>query len=241
MYTALAEVYDFLVPEALLTPEGSAAAFEVVIAELEPGARVLDCACGTGTLAAGLALRGFDVSASDASPDMVARTRALGVRAEVRRWEELDGGPFDAVLCVGNSITHAQDRRAALAGMRGVAHDGALLAVTSRNWERPQEAGEDVVERGGRQALVRRRWIGSHPPAFEIEVTLEGEVYAERLTYWPFTHDELDADLRAAGWTPATSTWSPDADRYLVTARARAASDRAASPRERARRDPGAP
>jgi SAM-dependent methyltransferase len=217
VYAALADVYDFLVPEALLSPEGSAAAYEPVLAELEPGARVLDCACGTGTLAAGIALRGFDVRASDASPEMVARTRARGVAAEVRRWEELDGGPFDAVLCIGNSLTHAEDRVAALAGMRRVARDGALLAVTSRTWERPQEAGEEVVERGGRRATIRRSWV---PGALVVEVEVDGALYREELAYWPFTHDELDADLRAAGWAPATSTWSPDVDRYLVTARA---------------------
>ena len=218
MYRRLAEVYDFLVPEALLSPEGSAAAFEGVLAGLAPGARVLDCACGTGTLAAGLVLRGFAVSASDASPEMVARARALGVHAEVRRWEDLEGGPYDAVLCVGNSLTHAEDRRAALVGMRRVAGEGALLAITSRTWERPQAAGEEVVERGGRRATVRRAWV---PGALVVEVELDGRLHREELAYWPFTHEELDADLRAAGWAPATSTWSPDVDRYLVTARAR--------------------
>ena len=95
MYDTLADVYDWLVPESLLAPEGSAAAFEMVLGELSPGARVLDCACGTGTLAVGLALRGFEVTASDASEAMVARARALaavrGARVEVsaRRWEEL--------------------------------------------------------------------------------------------------------------------------------------------------------
>jgi SAM-dependent methyltransferase len=214
VYTSLAKVYDFLVPEALLSPEGSAVAFESL---LDPGARVLDCACGTGTLAAGLALRGFDVSASDASPEMVSRARALGVQAEVRRWEELEGGPYDAVLCVGNSLTHTEDRRAALAGMRRVARDGALLAITSRTWERPQAGGEEVVERGGRRATVRRTW---HEDVLEIEVTVDGAVYAERLAYWPFTHEQLDADLRAAGFTPEASTWDPEVDRYLVTSRA---------------------
>jgi SAM-dependent methyltransferase len=215
VYDSLAAVYDFLVPEALLTPEGSAAAFGAVTGRLEPGARVLDCACGTGTLAAGLARLGFDVSASDASPEMVGRTRALGVRAEVRRWEELEGGPYDAVLCVGNSIGHAQDRRPALAGMRRVARHGSLLALTSRNWERPQAAGEEVVVRDGRRATVRRAWV---PGALAIEVELDGETYREELAYRPFTHSELDGDLRATGWAPATSTWTPDVERYLVTA-----------------------
>jgi 2-polyprenyl-3-methyl-5-hydroxy-6-metoxy-1,4-benzoquinol methylase len=78
VYATLADVYDFLVPEALLSPEGSAAVFDDVLGGLAPGARVLDCACGTGTLAVGLALRGFVVTASDASAAMVARAGAGG-------------------------------------------------------------------------------------------------------------------------------------------------------------------
>jgi hypothetical protein len=66
-------------------------------------------------------------------------------------------------------------RRAALDGMRRALRDGGLLAITSRNWERPQEAGDEVVERDGR---------------------------------------------RATGFEPEASTWSPEAERYLVTSRA---------------------
>jgi SAM-dependent methyltransferase len=224
VYDTLADVYDWLVPEALLEPEGTAAAFETVIAELPGGARVLDCACGTGTLAVGLALRGFEVTASDASEGMVARTRALAaehgarVEAGVRLWEDLDGGPFDAVFCVGNSITHAQDRRGALAGMRRVLRDGGLLALTSRTWERPQEAGEEVVERHGRRARVTRSW---EPGELCVGVTFEddGTTYAERLRFWPFTHEELQADLRATGFELVASTFDPEVGRYLVTAR----------------------
>ena len=76
-YDDLAAVYDWLVPAELLTPEGNAAMFDEQLRELEPGARVLDCACGTGMLAVGMALRGFEVSASDASAAMVGRTRKL--------------------------------------------------------------------------------------------------------------------------------------------------------------------
>ena len=236
MYDTLADFYDFLVPEALLSPEGSAAAFEDVVAELPAGARVLDCACGTGTLAVGLALRGFEVTASDASGGMVARTRALAaqhevrVEAMVRRWEELDGGPFDAVFCVGNSITHARDRRAALVAMNGVLRDersgdeasgrgSGLLALTSRTWERPQDEGEEIVERHGRRARVTHTW---HPGELEVTVSFDddGTTYGERLQYWPFTHGELQDDLLATGFTPAATTFDPEVARYLVTARA---------------------
>ena len=241
-YDTLAAVYEWLVPETLLAPAGAAEAFAAVTGELPAGARVLDCAAGTGPLAVGLALRGFEVTASDASPEMVERTRALAaergvdVPAAVRRWEDLEGGPYDAVLCVGNSLTHAPGRagrRAALAGMRAVLRErsgdeasgrgsGGMLAVTSRNWERPQADGEEEVERGGRRARVRHAWQAGEPPALEVTVTFDdGTTHGERLEHWPFTHGELDDDLRATGFEPAASTWDPDVERYLVTSRAK--------------------
>ena len=58
-------------------------------------------------------------------------------------------------------------------------------------------------------------------PIDAVLFDFSGTLFREELTYWPFTHEELDADLRAAGWEPAVSTWSPDVDRYLVTARSR--------------------
>ena len=149
-YATLAGVYEFLTPDGFLTPEDSSAGLAGL---LPAGARVLDCACGIGLLAAGLTARGFAVAASDASPEMVARTRARGVQAHVCRWEDLSGGPYDAVLCVGNSLAHARDRRAALAGMAGVLAPDGLLVVTSRNWER-ERAGGSRLEVGDRLAVA---------------------------------------------------------------------------------------
>jgi len=243
-YGTLAEVYDFLVPDSLLTPEGSAAAFDGLVA-LDPGARVLDCATGSGTLAVGLALRGFGVVATDASEAMVRRTRALAAARAVElpahacTWEELPArgweGSFDAVFCVGNSLTHAEGqagRRRALAAMAGVLRDGGLLVVTSRNWELVRAAGsglqvsDEPVERAGRRGLVVRGWTladGWDEPHFlDVAVVLIDDgvtTHAERLAFWPFRHEQLDDDLRAAGLEPASSTYAPDVERYLVTAR----------------------
>jgi len=47
-YEELAGVYEWLVPEALLAPEGSVAAFAGVVDGLPAGARVLDCASPSG-------------------------------------------------------------------------------------------------------------------------------------------------------------------------------------------------
>ena len=246
-YDGLADVYDWLVPEALLTPEGTVAAFAGVVESLPPGGRILDCACGIGQLAVGLALRGFDVVASDASPAMVQRTvqvaadHGVEMPAITCAWEELTpecvGGPFDAIFCVGNSLTHAPGRdarRAALAGMGSVLHPGGLLVLTSRNWERQRgrgsglEIADELIQRHGRPGLVVYSWTipesWDDPHFLDVAVALidpSGKVTttAERLSFWPFTHTALDEDLRQTGFTPETSTYTPDVDRYLTTAR----------------------
>jgi predicted RNA methylase len=68
LYQALPDVYEWLMPDAKLTPEGSVAAVDDLVRSLPSGARVLDCSCGTGQLAVGLGRLGFDVVATDASP-----------------------------------------------------------------------------------------------------------------------------------------------------------------------------
>ena len=245
-YDQLAPVYDWLVPDALLEPDGAVTAFGEAVGEIPAGARVLDCACGTGQLAVGLAARGFDVVASDASTGMVERTRALAdahgvdLRTVVCAWDDLREavrGPFEAVFCVGNSLTHAEGaagRRVALAAMAGVLTPGGLLNVTSRNWEqlRARRPGLDVADqliyRAGRAGLAVRAW--SLPDAWDAPHHLEVavaeldrqrvvDVVSEHLTFWPFTYEELTDDLRVAGFAPVSSSYTPDADRYLVIAR----------------------
>jgi len=257
-YDTLAAVYDWLVPEPMLTPEGAVEAFAAVVDTLHPGARVLDCAAGTGQLAVGLALRGHEVVASDASAAMVERTRALAgahgvdVPAVVCAWEALEDqgwrDVFDVVFCVGNSIVHAGPparRRAALAAMAHVLRDGGLLVVTSRNWELVRNRGSGIrvadrlIERDGGHGLVIYDWTVPEDAeqALCVDVAVarvagDGAVTtsAERLECWPFTHEQLDADLRAAGLTPQWSTYRAGAERYLVTARRRAVRSTGAGP-----------
>jgi hypothetical protein len=118
--------------------------------------------------------------------------------------------------------------------------DGGLVAVTSRNWERLRAGrpGLDIADRltyrDGRAGVVVRAW--TVPQAWDaphhVEIALAvldaggvSTIVRERLTFWPFTHQALDHDLRAVGLTPVSTTFTPDADRYLVTAVCGAAAD----------------
>src|SRR6478752_7004276 len=130
-YRSLSDVYEWLIGDDKLTPAQAAAVYySDVVGSLPPHARVLDCACGTGQLAVGLAGLGLDVVATDASAGMVRRTEQLAaehgvpVRTLPASWDELpdhlDAATFDMVFCVGNSLHHAEGppgRFAALAAM----------------------------------------------------------------------------------------------------------------------------
>jgi SAM-dependent methyltransferase len=245
-YDGLASAYDFLVPDSLLDPGGSFAAFREWVEDLPRGAAVLDCACGPGHLAVGLAQAGFVVTATDASAAMIARATALAESYDVAltvdrlTWDELSDRQWDdrfaAVFCVGNSIAHAAGagaRRRALRNMSRVLRAGGRLLLTSRNWELVRSTGsrmhvaDRLVVRGERRGLVIHNWVlpagwtERHRLDVAVAVLDDREVVhtvAQELDFWPFRHEELLDDLAALGLRLQTTTYASHADRYLVVA-----------------------
>ena len=112
-----------------------------------PPLSVLDCSCGIGTQAIGLALRGHDVVAADVSPVSVERARreaasfgvALDARvADMRRLTEQLHGAFQAVISCDNSIAHLcpDELAAALAEMRELTARGGVVLLGLRDYDR---------------------------------------------------------------------------------------------------------
>jgi hypothetical protein len=114
------------------------------------------------------------------------------------------------VFCVGNSIAHARDRRRALKALAATLQPGGTLVLTSRNWERERALGSRTD--GTHTWEIPDTWAAPHA----VTVTFAG--VSERLTYWPFTHEELLADLGAAGLAPHADTYAADQERYMVAA-----------------------
>lgn len=135
--------------------------------------RVLDSACGTGMHAIALAQRGWTAAGADLSEGMVVKAQANAAAAGVSTpfkaagFGELartfGGGPFfpfDAVLCLGNSLPHLLTPQAmsqALADFSACLRPGGLLLLQNRNfdavlagrerWMEPQSHQEGGIER----------------------------------------------------------------------------------------------
>jgi glycine/sarcosine N-methyltransferase len=135
--------------------------------------RVLDVAAGTGRHAIALARAGYSLAAADLSAGMVARARQNAAEADVALDLAVAGfgvlrralpGPFDAVLCLGNSLPHALDDAAlsaALADMAAVLRPGGLLLLQLRNFapvlaERRRFMPPETQREGDREWLFFR-------------------------------------------------------------------------------------
>lgn len=108
--------------------------------------RILDCCCGIGTQALGLAKRGHHVTGSDVSPAAIARARREAAQrgltisfkvADMRRLEAIPG-PFDVVLAADNSLPHLLDDdnlRQAAAAVHSRLVPGGIFVASIRDYD----------------------------------------------------------------------------------------------------------
>ncbi len=140
----------------------------------QSGARdLLDAACGSGGHALALAREGWSVSGADISPVMVGLAQAKAaaerlevhfVRAGLDELPEKAQGPFDVVLCLGNSLPHLLRDEDLLAGLKGIAavlRPGGVLVTQSLNYDlrwqrRPRFFQAQGGEWNGQEVLVWR-------------------------------------------------------------------------------------
>lgn len=103
---------------------------------------VIELGGGTGQLAQFLRGQGFEVLATDLSPDSVAAMRRRGLAADVIDFSALpyNDGTFDAVLAV-NSLLHVPKDRLheVMAGVRRIMRHGGLAFIVV--WGGPQHDG----------------------------------------------------------------------------------------------------
>jgi SAM-dependent methyltransferase len=131
--------------------------------EGESARSVLDCACGIGTQAIALAMRGYHVHATDFSASSVERAKkeseSFGVTMTfgVADWLALDAtveADFDIVICLDNALSHLlddADLRQAARQMRARLRPDGLLIASIRDYDsvvKETTAGDGPVIQG---------------------------------------------------------------------------------------------
>jgi glycine/sarcosine N-methyltransferase len=147
-YDGLAEEYHLLFADWDASVRRQGQILDTLIAGQlgPPPRRVLDCSCGIGTQAIGLAGRGYQVHGTDISPAAVERARReaarLGVEitAEVADLRALESvvGTYDVVLSCDNALPHLltdDDLHRTAVGMWSKLRPGGLLVVSIRDYD----------------------------------------------------------------------------------------------------------
>jgi SAM-dependent methyltransferase len=225
-YDDLADDYHLIYPDWDASVRRQGDALNALIGQ--DRAAVLDCSCGIGTQAIGLAQLGHRVTGTDLSPRAAARAAREAARrhlslptaaADMRRLPFPDGR-FDTVVCADNSLPHLlteQDVHAALTEMRRVLRPTGLLLVSTRPYddllgERPVSTPPQVhrtADRtgGGERTVTFQLWHwyedGEH---YDLEhfqlLPADGEwrVRVRRTTYWALGSERLVRLAAEAGF-----------------------------------------
>ena len=148
-YDHLASHYDKLFLDWNATTQEQAVILEKLFQENGFGkeAKILDCACGIGTQAIGLAALGYSVTASDISSGELAEAKSRATERHVEiRFEHADfcalsesfSEPFDIVICMDNALPHMLSTRALESAVRSIADqiaEGGILVASIRDYD----------------------------------------------------------------------------------------------------------
>ncbi len=248
-YNQLAPDYHLIFADWHQSMARQAAALDGLIrAELGNGPlAVLDCTCGIGTQALGLAGRGYCVHATDLSAAAVARARreaqALGLAltfgvADIRALATQVPGTFDVVLSCDNSLPHllsTADIHRAIVNMRAKLRPGGLLLASIRDYDhllrtQPRALPPNVLDDPAGRRIVFQVWDWApdgRTYTFHLFILRQIEsgwhTAQYTSTYRPLLRAELTAAVAAAGFSDIRWRLPPDGGyvQPVVTARKR--------------------
>jgi SAM-dependent methyltransferase len=186
---------------------------------------VLDCSCGIGTQAIGLALRGYRVHATDLSPAEVERAereaKSFGVSltfgvADFRTLASQVPGSFDVVLSCDNALPHllsGEDLRLAAANMAAKLREKGPLLVSIRDYdqlaqEKPLAEMPRVYDDPEGRRIIFQVWDWSADGrTYTVHLFIVREAGGDWKTshymtaYRALQRDELTAILQSTGFS----------------------------------------
>lgn len=185
---------------------------------------ILDVSCGIGTQTMGLARLGYQLTASDISPEAVARAkgeardRGLSIHfrvCDMREAYRCHGGGFDLVISADNSVPHLlsdDDILSALQEMYACLRPGGGCLLTVRDYDQ-EERGRGIVkpysvrDRDGQRTLIFQVWdfegqqyVLSMYIIVDDKQTLAAKTHVFRTRYYAIGTDRLLRLMGNAGF-----------------------------------------
>ena len=149
-YDSMASSYDMFYEDWEAASRQEADFLERIFLEngLGRDRTILDCACGIGTQALGLAALGYDVTGSDISSGELAEASRRAeqnsagitlVQADFRELEKTFTETFDIVIAMDNALPHMltkEDLDRALRSIAGRTKEGGIFVASIRDYDR---------------------------------------------------------------------------------------------------------
>ena len=221
-YDEMASQYDKLFQDWQATTHEQAAVLEKIFQEnnFDRNAKILDCACGIGTQAIGLARLGYCVTASDISDGELAeaekRARQNGVRirfahADFCALEKTFSEAFDIVICMDNALPHMLSSAALESAIRSITSriaPGGIFVASIRDYDallasKPPYSPPYIhkTEKGQRVSFQTWDWEGDNYKLIQYIIDDAEELQVSKFTcaYRATRREEITELLRANG------------------------------------------
>jgi len=185
---------------------------------------VLDCACGIGTQAIGLAQTGYTVTASDLSPLALKRAGDEAEKRNVRidfkvadllQPESLVEGAFDVVICCDNPLPHLLTEHELQLAAKNILfkmNPGGLFITSIRNYDeilkdKPVSTYPMVADTKGVKTFTFQTWDWLQDNIYTLNhYVVTGmpnnfSTSVRKATYRAYRRDQIDAVFKQQGYT----------------------------------------
>lgn len=185
---------------------------------------LMDCACGIGTQAIGLAQLGYSITATDLSPKAIERAEQEAQQRQLQNitfttadFTQLEAsvkGTFDIVIACDNALPHLLTEASmsqALKSILSKINDGGLFLASIRDYDqlisnRPASTLPVVKDNTGQRSIAFQVWDWITSNTYTVNhFTLKGqgenyETHLRQTTYRAYQRAELSLLMAACGF-----------------------------------------
>lgn len=224
-YDNLATQYDKLFMDWQETTKEQAEILNKIFTDrgFDKTAKVLDCACGIGTQAIGVATLGYNVTASDISESELSEAKERALKNNVMlRLERADfralsdafsDEKFNIIICMDNALPHmlsSEDLESAVKSITAQMADGGIFVASIRDYdtllnEKPMYSPPYIHKnsKGQKVSFQTWEWNDNHYTLVQYIIDDEETLEISKFVceYRAFPRDELTNLLLSCGCT----------------------------------------